>query len=138
VAVKPWEAASGDGKAVQCVGSQLTQCTASMSYSGPAGTFALHVRYFDQNSSMPVPGGRGGQPAASAAAKFRVLVAGKVVDQWTSTHPAPSARLDGSTSTRHIVDGVALKPGDEIRIEGVPDGREVAALDYLEIWPEGK
>jgi hypothetical protein len=34
--------------------------------------------------------------------------------------------------------GVALKPGDEIRIEGVPTAREAAALDYVEIWPEGK
>jgi len=65
-------------------------------------------------------------------------VAGKVVDEWTAADRVPSARLDGSTSTRHIVSGVALKPGDEIRIEGVPDGREVAALDYMEIWPEGK
>ncbi len=121
VAVKPWEAASGDGKAVQCRGS--AKCTASMNYNGAAGRFDLHVRYFDQNSG---------------AAKYRVLVAGKVVDEWTSTHPAPSARLDGSTSTRHIVSGVALKPGDEIRIEGIPDAREPAALDYLEIWPEPK
>jgi alpha-glucuronidase len=136
VAVKPWEAASGDGKAVQCA---VAQCAASMSFGGAAGRYALHVRYFDQNSSIPVPvGGRGGPPAPAGAAKFRVLVAGKVVDEWTAAHPAPSARLDGSTSTRHVVSGVALKPGDEIRIEGVPGVREVAGLDYLEIWPEGK
>jgi hypothetical protein len=36
------------------------------------------------------------------------------------------------------VSGVVLKPGDEIRIEGVPTGRELAGLDYLEIWPDGK
>jgi len=53
-------------------------------------------------------------------------------------HPSPGVRLDGSTSTRHIVSAVTLKPGDEIRIEGVPTAREVAALDYVEIWPEGK
>jgi alpha-glucuronidase len=118
VAVRPWEAASGDGKAVQCL---LAACAASMNYSGAAGTFSLHVRYFDQNNG---------------AAKYRVLVAGKVVDEWTAADRLPSARLDGSTSTRRVVSGVVLKPGDEIRLEGVPDGREVAALDYLEIWPE--
>jgi alpha-glucuronidase len=117
VAVKPWEAASGDGKAVQC---PVARCTASMNYGGAAGMYDLHVRYFDQNSG---------------AAKYRVLVAGRVVDEWTAADKVPSARLDGSTSTRHIVSGVTLKPGDEIRIEGVPDAREVAALDYLEIWP---
>ncbi len=120
VAVKPWEAASGDGKAVQC---PAKQCSASMSYNGAAGKFALHVRYFDQSTG---------------AAKYRVLVAGKVVDEWTASNIIPSPLLNGSTSTRHIVEGVALKPGDEIRIEGTPDGREVAALDYVEIWPEAK
>jgi hypothetical protein len=92
-----------------------------MNYSGAAGTFSLHVRYFDQNNG---------------AAKYRVLVAGKVVGEWTAADRVPSARLDGSTSTRRVVSGVVLKPGDEIRLEGVPEGREVAALDYLEIWPE--
>lgn len=142
VDVKPWEAASGDGKAVQCTGANITQCAASMNYTGAAGRFDLHVRYFDQNGSLPLPGGRGAPaptPAAPAGlARFRLLVAGKVVDEWQSTHPSPGVRLDGSTSTRHMVSGVSLKPGDEIRIEGVPGGREVAALDYLEIWPETK
>ncbi len=124
VAVKPWEAASGDGKAVQC---PATSCAATMNYSGATGKFALHVRYFDQTI-----------PQNTTPAKFRVLVAGKVVDEWSSTHPSPGMRLDGSTSTRHIVEGVALKSGDEIRIEGIPGGREVAALDYMEIWPAAK
>ena len=140
VAVKPWEAASGDGKAVQCATAGVAQCAATMNYAGPAGVFALHVRYFDQNGSLPVPAGRGG-PATTGPtgpAKFRVLVGGKVVDEWQSVHPSPGVRLDGSTSTRHIVSAVTLKPGDEIRIEGVPTAREVAALDYVEIWPEGK
>jgi hypothetical protein len=29
-----------------------------------------------------------------------------------------------------------LRPGDEIRIEGVPDGGEPAAIDYVEIQPD--
>ncbi len=92
-------------------------------YSGGAGKFDLHVRYFDQNTGN---------------AKYRVLIDGKSIDEWTASDKAPSARLDGSTSTRHIVSSVVLKSGDEIRIEGTPDGREVAALDYMEIWPEPK
>jgi len=117
VDVKPWEAASGDGKAIQC---PAAQCGASMNYSGAAGKFDLHIRYFDQNSGN---------------AKYKVSVAGKVIDEWTANIVVPSFRLDGSTSTRHIVSGVTLKPGDEIKIEGAPDQREVAALDYVEIWP---
>ncbi|HVW07484.1 MAG TPA: alpha-glucuronidase family glycosyl hydrolase [Bryobacteraceae bacterium] len=120
VAVKPWEAASGDGKAVQC---NAPKCSAAMTYSGSPGTYDLHVRYFDQNTGK---------------AKYSVLVNGKDVGDWTADVVVPSFRLDGSTSTRHIVSSVALKPGDSIEIEGAPDGREVAALDYLEIHPEGK
>jgi alpha-glucuronidase len=117
VAVKPWEAASGDGKAVQC---NAAKCSATMTYSGAVGTFDLHVRYFDQNSGN---------------AKYRVLVNGKDVGDWTADIVVPSFRLDGSTSTRHIVSNVALKKGDSVEIEGTPDGREVAALDYVEIHP---
>jgi hypothetical protein len=36
-----------------------------------------------------------------------------------------------------VVPGIALRPGDEIRIEGMPDGGETAALDYIEIRSEG-
>jgi hypothetical protein len=117
VAVKPWEAASGDGKAVQC---NAAKCSATMTYSGAAGTYDLHIRYFDQNSGQ---------------ATYRVLVNGKEVNNWTADVVVPSFRLDGSTSTRHIASGVALKPGDSIEIEGTPDSREVAALDYLEVHP---
>jgi hypothetical protein len=28
-----------------------------------------------------------------------------------------------------------LRPSDEIRIEGTPEGKESAALDYLEVLP---
>jgi hypothetical protein len=38
-----------------------------------------------------------------------------------------------SSSSLRVVIGVALKPGDEIRIEGSPDGSKSAALDYIEI-----
>jgi hypothetical protein len=34
------------------------------------------------------------------------------------------------------VPGIALRPGDEIHIEGEPNGGETAALDYIEILPE--
>ena len=45
----------------------------------------------------------------------------------------PARRLDGGASTRRVIAGVALRPGDEIRIEGFPDGEDPAALDYVEI-----
>ncbi len=50
------------------------------------------------------------------------------VNHWDTTQ-----KIDGTSSSLRIVTGVALKPGDEIRIEGSPDGGESAALDYIEI-----
>ena len=45
----------------------------------------------------------------------------------------PSQKIDSTTSTRRTISSVALRLGDEIRIEGVPNGGEFAAIDYVEI-----
>ncbi|HUA87185.1 MAG TPA: alpha-glucuronidase family glycosyl hydrolase [Bryobacteraceae bacterium] len=112
--VKPWEAASG-GKAVACAADA---CSAATHYDGPAGWYTVRVRYFDQNNG---------------AARFRVFVNAQSIDQWTGDDHFPSPKLDGSTSTRRVIEGVALRPGDTIRIEGIPDRGDAAALDYIEI-----
>jgi hypothetical protein len=80
----------------------------------------LNVQYFDQNNGK---------------AKFRVFAAGHRLDEWVADDTLPNARLGGDTSTRRQISGVTLHDGDEIRIEGIPDGGEVAALDYVEIEP---
>jgi alpha-glucuronidase len=115
--VTPWEAASG-GKAVSC---PVAKCSATLPYEGPAGWYSLHVRYFDQIDGV---------------SHFRLLVGQQVVDQWTAADRLPTRRIDSSSSARRIVSGIALRPGDEIRIEGIPDGGETAALDYIEILPQ--
>ncbi len=123
--VMPWEAASG-GKAIEC---PQTQCAASFRYGGKSGWYDLRVEYFDQHYRQPDRG----------AAHFRVSIGDQMVDEWSSTGPAPSNKIDGSTSTRRTIPGVALRPGDTIRIEGYPadsqERREAAAIDYLEIQP---
>jgi hypothetical protein len=55
------------------------------------------------------------------------------MDQWLADDDLPSPRVGADTSTRRQIQGVALRPGDLIRIEGIPDGNEHAALDYVEI-----
>ena len=64
---------------------------------------------------------------------FAFLVNGELLDQWVASDRLPTQKIDGTSSSLRIVPGVALKPGDEIRIEGSPDGGESAALDYIEI-----
>jgi hypothetical protein len=66
---------------------------------------------------------------------YRVWLNGQPLDEWTAALRIPTRRLDGSSSTRRDIEGVALRPGDEIRIEGAPGGRERAALDYVELMP---
>jgi alpha-glucuronidase len=114
VDVTPWEAASG-GKAISC---SAAPCTATLNYQGKPGWFALTVQYFDQNNG---------------SAHYRVSINGQRVDEWVADDHVPTRKIDGSSSIRRIIRGLALRPGDEIRIDGLPDGGETAALDYIEI-----
>ncbi len=117
--VTPWEAASG-GKAVECAAAE---CAASLRYEGAPGWYTLRVQYFD------LPG---------AVSRFRLRVGRQVVDEWAAGDRLPARGIDGASSSRRVVPGIALRPGDEIRIEGVPEGPERAALDYIEIRPDAK
>jgi alpha-glucuronidase len=114
VPVNPWEAASG-GMAVSC---PISKCTARFVFEGSAGRHEVRIRYFDQNNG---------------AARFRILLNGQLLDQWVASDRLPTQKIDGTSSSLRIVTAVALKSGDEIRIEGSPDGGESAALDYVEI-----
>jgi alpha-glucuronidase len=116
VDVQPWEGASG-GKAVTCTAEK---CSASLRFEGGAGWYQLRVQYFDQNNG---------------ASRFRVLVGNQVIDEWIAGERLPTRKVDSSSSTRRTVGEFALRPGDVIRLEGFPDGEELAALDYLEIIP---
>jgi alpha-glucuronidase len=117
VAIMPAEDASA-GKAVSC---PVARCSASFAFDGAAGRYTIRVQYFDQNTGV---------------SHFRAFLGAQLLDEWTAAERLPTARLDSSSSTRRSIPGVALKPGDQIRIEGVPDGRETATLDYVELIPE--
>ena len=116
--VSPPEDASG-GKAIVCEAPRET-CTASFRFQRAAGWYQMKVQYFDQNNG---------------SSKFRIFVNKQLVDAWTADDDLASAGLDGDTSRRRQVGGLALRPGDEIRIEGARDGGELAAVDYVEILP---
>jgi hypothetical protein len=46
------------------------------------------------------------------------------VDEWVADEQLPRAvNMGGDSSMRRTIKGLALCPGDEIRIEGIPDGR---------------
>ena len=114
ISVTPFEAASGE-RAVEC---PTSSCTANFRYEGHPGWYDLTVRYFDVNNG---------------AAKYRVRVAGQLLTEWTATDRVPTRRVDSSSSARRVIERVALRTGDQIQIEGIPEGGETAALDYIEI-----
>ncbi len=111
-----FETVSGE-TAIEC---PATSCSASFPFAGTAGRYTLRVRYFDY------PQGE---------SRFRLSVAGQVVDEWLANDhfPARIPEPDGASSTRHVVSGITLRPGDEIRVEGFPQKPETAALDYIEV-----
>jgi alpha-glucuronidase len=74
--------------------------------------------YFDQNNGD---------------SKFRVLVGDQIVDEWMAKDTLPATKIGGDSSTRRRIHGLALRPGDEIRIVGIPDREEHASVDYVEI-----
>jgi alpha-glucuronidase len=117
VDVTPRENASG-GKAVEC--TQSRGCAAAFQFTRTPGWYTLDVQYFDQDNGE---------------SKFRVIVNDQVVDQWVADDHLPAAKIGADSSTRRHITGLALRSGDQIRIEGIPDRDEHAALDYLELHP---
>jgi alpha-glucuronidase len=114
VEVERFEAASGS-KAIAC---NVQTCTASMRFDGRPGWYDISVRYFDQNDGV---------------ARFRLLVNDQVIEEWVADDKLPTSNIDSHSSTRRVVSGVALRPGDTIRVEGTPEGADRAGLDYIEI-----
>jgi alpha-glucuronidase len=120
--VKPWETASF-GKAIQVVSAD-NHGSAGFNYTGKPGWYDLAVQYYDQTNGV---------------SQFTLLVAGQKVDHWLANDMLPSRNVkslpNGHTAKRHTARGVALRTGDEIKIDAVADGGERACVDYLEIEP---
>jgi alpha-glucuronidase len=118
-----FETASG-ATAVRC---PVERCSASFRHDGAPGLYTLKVRYFDY---------------AQGSARFRLTVQNQIqnqiIDEWMANDTLPTRRTepDGTSSTRRMIPGVTLRTGDQIMIEGFPDGSEDAALDYIEALPE--
>ena len=115
IEVEPWENASG-GKGIECV--KASGCVATFRFDRAPGQYEIDVQYFDQNNG---------------ASRFRVWVGDKEVDKWIADDHLPATKPGGDSSTRRRMARVELHAGDEIRIEGVPDGEEHAPLDYIEL-----
>ncbi len=122
--VTPWEDASG-GKAVACDPNAAQKtCAAEWTYNGHAGRFDIAVQYFDLQGGV---------------AHFTLGINGTEIVSWAADAKLPSNH-PGDSSTRFTLRGpdgrsIELKQGDTLRVEGAPDGKDLAALDYIEIDP---
>ena len=119
VDVTPWETASG-GKAIEC--TVQSSCTASFKFDRAAGRYDIAVQYFDLNNGV---------------SHYKLFVNDRELGAWAADDHLPSNKMNGHTSTRFTIADLELKPGDVVKIEGVPNGGEPAPLDYVSITPEG-
>jgi alpha-glucuronidase len=95
-------------------------CSAEWTWNGQPGRSDIAVQYFD------LQGG---------TAHFTLTVNGKPAATWAADATLPSRRPHGDNSTRRTIQNVELKSGDVLRVEGVPDGADPAAFDYIEVTP---
>jgi alpha-glucuronidase len=114
----PWESASG-GEYVACT-SPEGMGSVGWKHSKKAGWMDINVWYFDE---------------ADGVSDFRLLLGNQVIDEWSADLSLPDDEPNGHTAIRHRTANVALRPGDELRIEAIADGDERACLDYVEIIP---
>jgi len=94
VDVKPWEAASMS-KAVQCA-SPDRRCAASFRHQGQPGRYDLGVQYFDQNDGV---------------SRFKLFVAGQLVDEWAADDTLPTRGVNSHSSTRRRIRAWRCAPG---------------------------
>jgi alpha-glucuronidase len=118
VDVTPWENASA-AKVIAC--KQAQGCTASYKFTGAEGNYALTILYFDEKKG---------------ASDFRLNINNRLITRWTADNTLPATKIGADAATRRTVSNLHLRPGDQIRIEGIPDADEPAALDYIEITPQ--
>ncbi len=114
--VSPPEDASG-AKAITC---PAEKCVARIKFEGKPGWYNLVVQYFDQNNGV---------------SHFQAFLNGQSVDAWAADLRLPTYKPDSNSSTRQVIPGLALRPGDEISITGIPDRGERSPIDYIETRP---
>jgi alpha-glucuronidase len=142
VDVTPWENTSG-GKAIEC--REAKGCLATFRFADDveAGKAAAGLPFASQPDAQGKPHSKKYEidveylDQNNGVSKFRALVNGSLVDEWRADDHLPSKQIGGDSSTRRRIHNVTLRTGDQIRIEGIPDGEEKAGLDYVEIFPEG-
>jgi alpha-glucuronidase len=113
--ITPWENSSG-GKGIECTAP--AGCAAGFRFDRAAGWYDMDVEYFDQNNGV---------------SRFRLFVNDQLIEEWMADNNLPAKKPGADSSSRRRIRSVVLRPGDEIRIEGIPDRDEHAGVDFIAI-----
>jgi hypothetical protein len=114
-------AASGGALISRRQTSESPPGQATTTFTGQAGAYDVVVAYFDENDGQST---------------LRLLLNGQEVAAWVADDDLPSNLPESVTRVERVVaTGLALQPGDELRLEGQEDASEYARVDNLEFLP---
>ena len=95
--------------------------SASTTFNGPAGTYAVKVAYVDETD------GQG---------SLEVKVNGDSLEAWKLDQNLGDSYIsDRSRTARTLGDRVSLSPGDRLQVIGQEQADEHARVDYVEVTP---
>lgn len=114
-ATKSLSSASG-GKVIQNESGELQ--SASLAFGGDAGVYSLTVTYYDENDGVST---------------LAVLVNGEQVAIWDWDEELGSALANKSTLTSKLIEGLELKEGDVVTLQGQHDGGEPLRIDTVRL-----
>ncbi|KEY74962.1 hypothetical protein S7711_01311 [Stachybotrys chartarum IBT 7711] len=123
--VRPAVSASGGRGIVTSSTTKMGIAAATIGF--PAGEYALAINYFD---------------VATGCSAWQVFLNDQPTAQWAGDGEfklghSPSRSINGASATRITFSNITVAPGDVLRIEGTPDGQEMAPLDYISFLPLG-
>lgn len=125
IPITPFEAASG-GKAIITTSNDKPG-TAKCKVPFETGIYNIAVNYYDH---------------LGGTSRYKLSLGGQLIGEWTGDlgtvllHDFSDLR-DGHSATRITFESVHVNKGDLLEILGIPDGEELAPVDYVSFLPPG-
>ena len=107
---------SSGGKVIQNESGELQ--SASLAFDGDAGVYSLTVNYYDENDGV---------------SSLAVLVNGKQVATWDWNQELGSGLANKTTLTSKVIEGLELKEGDVVTLQGQHDRSEPLRIDTVSL-----
>lgn len=105
--------AASNGRVIEARGDGV----AGMTWQGERGVYDLAVNYFDENDGV---------------SRIAVYADGRLLDQWAWDQELGSPYASSKTKVSHVISGVQLQEGTELRFVGWGDENEPMRIDTLQ------